>query len=57
MNAKVVLPLAALGVAAVGAGLLLATSSSVSGRPSEKVVRTVRVVPVTSRPRATLSPA
>jgi RND family efflux transporter MFP subunit len=49
MNPKVVLPLAALAVAALGAGILVLTSSQVSGQPSERMVRAVRVVPVTSR--------
>lgn len=49
MNPKVVLPLAALAVAALGAGILMMTSTPVSGRPSERMVRAVRVVSVTSR--------
>ncbi len=49
MNTKVVLPLAALAVASLGAGLLLATGSTVSGRPSDRALRAVRVVEVRSR--------
>ena len=49
MNAKVVFPIAALVVALLGAGVLLATSSTVSGRPSERALRAVRVVPVEKR--------
>ncbi len=49
MNPKVVLPIVALLVAAVGAGVLLVTSSTVSGRPSERAVRAVRVVPAVTR--------
>ena len=44
MNAKVVFPVAALGAALLGAGALLATSSTVSGRPSERALRAVRIV-------------
>lgn len=49
MNPKVLLPLAALAVAVLGAAILVLTSSQVSGRPSERMVRAVRVVEVTSR--------
>ena len=49
LNPKIVLPLAVLGVALLGAGVLLATSSTVSGRPTERVLRAVRVAPVTER--------
>ena len=49
LNPKIVLPVAVLGVAALGAGVLLATSSTVSGRPTERVLRAVRVAPVTER--------
>ena len=46
MNLKLVLPLAVLGVASLGAAILVATSSSVVGRPSDRTLRAVRVVPV-----------
>jgi RND family efflux transporter MFP subunit len=45
----VVLPIAALALATAGGGILLATSSPVSGRPTERLMRAVRVVPVTTR--------
>ena len=46
MNLKLVLPLAVLGVASLGAAILVATSSPVVGRPSDRTLRAVRVVPV-----------
>jgi RND family efflux transporter MFP subunit len=49
VNAKVVLPIAVLGVAAAGAAILVATSSPVSGRPSEQTLRAVRVVAANPR--------
>ena len=48
-NRKVVLPLGVLGVAIVGALVLILTNTPVAGRPTERMVRAVRVVPVTSR--------
>ena len=44
MNLKLVLPLAVLGVASLGAAILVATSSPVAGRPSDRTLRAVRVV-------------
>ena len=49
MNPKVVLPLAVLALASLIAGIMIATSSPVSGRPSERTLRAVRVVPVETR--------
>ena len=49
MNPKVLFPIAVLGVASLGAGLLIYTSSPVSGRPTERVVRAVRVLAVQTR--------
>ncbi len=49
MNPKVVLPLAVLALASLVAGIMIATSSPVSGRPSERTLRAVRVVPVETR--------
>ncbi len=49
MNVKVLFPIAVLGVASLGAGLLIYTSSPVSGRPNERIVRAVRVMLVETR--------
>lgn len=49
MNRKVVLPLAVLGVSAVIAGVLLSTESPVASRPAERLLRTVRTVPIEPR--------
>ncbi len=49
MNARVVLPIAVIAVASAGAGILIATASPVAGRPQERVVRAVRVMPVETR--------
>lgn len=48
-NRKLVLPLAVLGLAVVGGVVLMLTNAPVAGRPTERMVRAVRVVPVTSR--------
>ena len=49
MNPKVVLPVAVLGLAAGVTGILIATSSPVAGRPTERVLHAVRVVSVEMR--------
>ncbi len=49
MNPKVVLPLAVLALASLVAGIMIATSSPVAGRPSERTLRAVRVVAVETR--------
>lgn len=46
MNAKVAAPIAVLGAAALGAAILIATSAPIAGRPTERALRAVRVVPV-----------
>lgn len=46
---KVVLPISALVLGALGAAILMVTSAPVAGRPSERMIRAVRVVPVTVR--------
>jgi RND family efflux transporter MFP subunit len=48
-NRKVVLPLSVVGVAIVGAVVLMMTNAPIAGRPAERMVRVVRVVPVTLR--------
>lgn len=54
MNPKVVLPIAAIGLALGGAAILVATSSNVEGTPRPRSLRAVRVAPVHTR-RLTLS--
>ena len=49
MNPKVVYPIVALGVATVGAAILISTSSPVASRPTERAVRAVRVITVETR--------
>lgn len=49
MNKKVILPLAVLGVSGAIAGVLLSTTSPVASRPVERMLRTVRTVPVEMR--------
>ncbi len=44
MRLKVVLPAAAIGVSVLGAAILIATSSPVEGRPSERQIPPVRVL-------------
>ena len=49
MDLKVVLPMVVLGVASLGAGILIYTGSPVAGRPTERSLRAVRVTPVEIR--------
>lgn len=49
MTRKVLLPLVVLGVSGAIAGVLLSTSSPVASRPVERLLRTVRTVPVDGR--------
>jgi hypothetical protein len=49
MDPKVVLPMVVLGVASLGAGILIYTGSPVVGRPTERSLRAVRVTPVEIR--------
>ncbi|MEE2702545.1 MAG: efflux RND transporter periplasmic adaptor subunit [Myxococcota bacterium] len=46
MNRKLLLPIVVLGIAALGAGFLVATQSPLAGRPNPRSFRAVRVVPV-----------
>jgi len=49
MKPRLWLPLAVLGFALAGAALLLATGEPVASRPTERILRAVRVVPVQVR--------
>ena len=49
MNPKVVLPLAVIGLAGLGSAILFATSAPVAGRPAQRSVLAVRVMPVEMR--------